>query len=220
MDYHPVTNPVGRALQAEELHPGRRSLFTRFDNYYKSGKPYADELEIIDFKDQVSRLAALRAGQIDMANGMPSEQLDLLRNDPRIKLVTSVTGNWLSFDMNTAKAPFDDPRVRAFRLLADREELVRRALSARAASPTTSTRPSTPPSTTPWRRARTTRSVPANCCAKPGTRTSKWNWSPPSAPASPRPWCWPNRPSASASPSRCARSTSPPSRGRSAPNGH
>ncbi|MGA4633843.1 ABC transporter substrate-binding protein [Pseudomonas solani] len=131
VDYHPVTNPVGAGpYRLKSFTPGRRSLFTRFENYYKSGKPYADELEIIDFKDQVSRLAALRAGQIDMANGMPSEQLDLLRNDPRIKLVTSVTGNWLSFDMNTAKAPFDDPRVRqAFRLLADRDELVCRALN-------------------------------------------------------------------------------------------
>src|SRR5690606_26477347 len=107
-----------------------RSVFSRFENYYKAGRPYADELEIIDFKDQVSRLAALRAGQIDMANGMPSEQLQVLERDPRLNLVTSISGNWLSFEMNTSKPPFNDPRVReALRLLADRDELVRRALN-------------------------------------------------------------------------------------------
>ncbi|MBD8495248.1 ABC transporter substrate-binding protein [Pseudomonas syringae] len=131
VDYHPVTNPVGAGpYKLKSFTPGQRSVFTRFENYFKHGKPYADELEIIDFKDQISRLAALRAGQIDMANGMPSEQLDVLRRDPRIKLVTSVTGNWLSFDMNTARPPFDDPRVRqAFRLLANRDNLVKRALN-------------------------------------------------------------------------------------------
>ena len=131
VDYHPVTNPVGAGpYKLKSFTPGQRSLFTRFDNYYKDGKPYADELEIIDFKDQVSRLAALRAGQIDMANVMPTEQLPILQKDPRLQVIKSVTGNWLSFDMNLDKPPFNDPRVReAFRLMADREELVRRALN-------------------------------------------------------------------------------------------
>lgn len=131
VDYDPVTNPVGAGpYKLKSFTPGQRSLFTRFENYYKAGKPYADELEIIDFKDQVSRLAALRAGQIDMANGMPAEQMDILRNDKRLNLITSISSNWLSFDMNTAKPPFDDPHVRqAFRLMADRDELVRRVLN-------------------------------------------------------------------------------------------
>ncbi|HJR28146.1 MAG TPA: ABC transporter substrate-binding protein, partial [Pseudomonas sp.] len=64
----------------------------RFENYYKDGKPYTDELEIIDFKDQVSRLAALRSGQIDMANVMPTEQLEVLQRDPHLKVLKSVTG--------------------------------------------------------------------------------------------------------------------------------
>ncbi|MCP8347759.1 MULTISPECIES: ABC transporter substrate-binding protein [Pseudomonas] len=131
VDYHPVTNPVGAGpYRFKSFTPGQRSVFSRFENYYKAGRPYADELEIIDFKDQVSRLAALRAGQIDMANGMPSEQLQVLERDPRLNLVTSISGNWLSFEMNTSKPPFNDPRVReALRLLADRDELVRRALN-------------------------------------------------------------------------------------------
>ncbi|MGL5999943.1 MAG: ABC transporter substrate-binding protein [Pseudomonas proteolytica] len=131
VDYHPVTNPVGAGpYKLKSFTPGQRSLFSRFENYYKDGKPYADELEIIDFKDQVSRLAALRAGQIDMANVLPTEQLPILAKDPRLQVIKSVSGNWLSFDMNLDKPPFNDPRVReAFRLMADREELVRRALN-------------------------------------------------------------------------------------------
>ena len=130
-DYHPVTNPVGAGpYRLKEFLPGRRSLFVRFDNYFKAGRPYADELEIIDFKDQTARLAALQNGQIDMANAIAPEQSPLITRDPRLSLLVSETHGWQSFDMNLSKPPFDDVRVReAFRLIADREELVKRALN-------------------------------------------------------------------------------------------
>lgn len=132
-DYHPVTNPVGagpyRVTSSKAFAPGQRALFTRFENYFKPGKPYADELEIIEFKDQTTRLAALLAGQIDMANAIAPEQLGLLKGDPRARVLVSKTNGWQSFDMNLAAPPFRDVRVRqAFRLLADREDLVKRAL--------------------------------------------------------------------------------------------
>ncbi len=132
-DYHPVTNPVGagpyKLKSVKDFVPGQRALFTRFENYFKPGKPYADELEIIEFKDQTTRVAALLAGQIDMANALLPEQVGLLRNDPRARVLISKTNGWQSFDMNVEAPPFRDARVReAFRLLADREDLVKRAL--------------------------------------------------------------------------------------------
>jgi len=130
-DYDPVRNPVGAGpYKLKEFIPGQRSLFTRFENYFKPGQPYADELEIIDFKDQNSRLQALLNGQIDMANAISPEQLPLLQLAQGVKVVVSETNYWQSFDMNTAKAPFNDLRVRqAFRLLVNRQELVDRALN-------------------------------------------------------------------------------------------
>lgn len=132
-DYHPITNPVGAGpymvKSARAFVPGQRALFTRFPNYFKSGRPYADELEIIEFKDPTTRLAALLAGQIDMANAILPEQTGLLANQPRARTLISKTNGWQSFDMNTKAGPFADVRVRqAFRLLADREDLVERAL--------------------------------------------------------------------------------------------
>lgn len=129
-DYDPVTNPVGAGpYKLKEFVPGRRSLFTRFENYFKPGKPYADELEIIDFKDQTSRGAALLAGQIDMAYAISPEQIAPLKASGRADIVINETHGWNSFDMNLDAEPFRDPRVRqAFRLFADREELVTRAL--------------------------------------------------------------------------------------------
>ena len=132
-DYHPVTNPVGAGpymlKSPGDYVPGQRALFRRFPNYFKPGKPYADELEIIEFKDPTTRIAALLAGQIDMANAILPEQTGLLANDPRARVLVSRTNGWQSFDMNIESGPFQDVRVRqAFRLLADREDLVKRAL--------------------------------------------------------------------------------------------
>lgn len=130
-DYHPINNPVGAGpYKFKQFVPGQRALFTRFENYYKSGKPYADELEIIEFKDQTSRIAALESDQVDIINAVPHELKRLFENNPRAKLLRSVTHGFQSFNMNLAVAPFDDVRVRqAFRLLVDREELVQRVLN-------------------------------------------------------------------------------------------
>lgn len=129
-DYDPIKNPVGAGpYKLKSFIPGQRSVFTRFENYFKADKPYADEFEIIDFKDQVSRLTALQAGQIDLANSIPPEYALVLQKDPNSHIVTSKTNIWYSFDMNTSKPPFNEPRVRqAFRLLANREDLVKRVL--------------------------------------------------------------------------------------------
>lgn len=130
-DYHPVTNVVGAGpYKLKEFRPGQRSLFTRFENFYKSGQPYADELEIIEFQDQTARFAALQGGQIDMANAIAPEHVPLYKANDRVSLVVSNTHGWQSFNLNQRVAPFDDARVRkAFRLLVDRKELVARVLN-------------------------------------------------------------------------------------------
>ncbi|HEY1127877.1 MAG TPA: ABC transporter substrate-binding protein [Roseateles sp.] len=130
-DYDPITNPVGAGpFKLREFVPGQRSLFTRFENYFKPGRPYPDELEIIDFKDQTSRLQALQNGQVDVVNAISPEQLPLLQQANGLRVVVSETNYWQSFDMNVELAPFDDVRVRqAFRLIANRQELVDRALN-------------------------------------------------------------------------------------------
>ena len=130
-DYDPVKNVVGAGpFKLESFTPGQRSRFVRFENYWKENQPYADAIEIIDFKDQTGRLAALQSGQIDIASGVSAEHIALIQANKRLNLVSSETDAWQSFDMNTSKAPFNDPRVRqAFRLIANRDDLVKRALA-------------------------------------------------------------------------------------------
>lgn len=130
-DFDPIHNPVGAGpYRVKEFIPGQRSVFTRFNNYFKANKPYADSFEVIDFKDQVSRLNALLAGQIDVANAISPEYIKILEQAKHIQTIRSATNTHNSFDFNTQQAPFNDPRVRqAFRLIANREELIQRGLN-------------------------------------------------------------------------------------------
>ncbi|WP_284117122.1 ABC transporter substrate-binding protein [Acinetobacter seifertii] len=130
-DFDPIHNPVGAGpYKVKEFIPGQRSVFTRFNNYFKADKPYADSFEVIDFKDQVSRLNALLAGQIDVANAISPEYIKILEQAKHIQTIRSATNTHNSFDFNTQQPPFNDPRVRqAFRLIANREELVQRGLN-------------------------------------------------------------------------------------------
>ncbi|MEL4297774.1 ABC transporter substrate-binding protein, partial [Acinetobacter ursingii] len=130
-DYDPVKNVVGAGpFKLDSFSPGQRSRFVRFENYWKDNQPYADAIEIIDFKDQTGRLAALQSGQIDIASGISAEHLSLIQANKHLNVVSSETDAWQSFDMNTTKAPFNDARVRqAFRLIANRGDLVKRALA-------------------------------------------------------------------------------------------
>jgi len=129
-DYDSVNNPVGAGpYKLDKFTPGQRSRFVRFENYWKADQPYADAIEIIDFKDQTGRLAALQAGQIDVASGIIAEHLPLIQANKRLQVVSSETDAYQSFEMNLTKPPFNDPRVRqAFRLITDRDDLVKRAL--------------------------------------------------------------------------------------------
>ncbi|MEG2267559.1 MAG: ABC transporter substrate-binding protein [Acinetobacter sp.] len=130
-DYDPIKNVVGAGpFKLESFTPGQRSRFVRFENYFKNDRPYADSFEIIDFKDQISRLNALLSGQIDIANSITPEYIQILEKAKNIQTVRSKTNIHYGFDFNTQKAPFDRQEVRqAFRLIANRTALVQQALN-------------------------------------------------------------------------------------------
>jgi peptide/nickel transport system substrate-binding protein len=130
VDFDPG-NPVGTgAWKFENLSPGEQSTFVRHPNYWQEGRPYADELVIIDFTEPTAKVNALLGGQVEAINNVPFGQLSQIEGNPELRAVISETGSWQPFTMRVDKAPFDDNRVRqAFRLIANREEMVQQVLS-------------------------------------------------------------------------------------------
>jgi len=129
-DYDPK-NPVGTGpFQYKSFTPGQQSEFTKYADYWEEGKPYVDSLTIIDFPEDTARVNALLGGQVDVIDNLPAAQLQSVKSNPNLRVLSSETGAWQPFTMRVDQAPFDDVRVRqAFRLIVDREQMVQQVLS-------------------------------------------------------------------------------------------
>ncbi|HWT24246.1 MAG TPA: ABC transporter substrate-binding protein [Solirubrobacteraceae bacterium] len=129
-DYDPE-NPVGTGpFQYQSFTAGQESTFTKFAGYWENGKPYVDELVILDFPETTARVNALLGGQVDAIDNLPAAQIDAVRANPNLAVLISETGAWQPFTMRVDQAPFDDVRVRqAFRLIVDRQQMVDQVLS-------------------------------------------------------------------------------------------
>jgi peptide/nickel transport system substrate-binding protein len=129
-DYDPK-KPVGTGpFKYQSFSPGQRSVFVKNPNYWQTGRPYADQLTIIDFPDDTARTNALLGGQVEAINNVPGAQLASIRGNPNLKVLSSPTGAWQPFTMRIDAAPFDDVKVRqAMRLIVDRDQMVQQVLS-------------------------------------------------------------------------------------------
>ncbi len=128
--YDPA-KPVGTgAFMYESFTPGQQSVFKKFPNYWQSGKPYVDQLTIIDFTDDTARVNALLGGQVDAIDNLPTGQIAQVQGNSSLKVLISHTGQWQPFTMRVDQAPFSDVRVRqAMRLIVNRPQMVEQVLS-------------------------------------------------------------------------------------------
>ncbi len=128
--YNPA-KPVGTgAFMFESFTAGQQSVFKKFPNYWQKGKPYADQLTIIDFTDDTARVNALLGGQVDAIDNLPTGQIQQVQGNSALKVLISHTGQWQPFTMRIDQAPFSDVRVRqAMRLIVNRPQMVEQVLS-------------------------------------------------------------------------------------------
>jgi peptide/nickel transport system substrate-binding protein len=125
------THPVGTGpFMFESFKPGAQSLFKRNPNYWVSGKPYVDELQITSIDDNTARLNALLSGQIDGMAQLPTAEAKAHQSSGDITVLVAKSPQAMMFYMDTTQAPFNDNRVRqAVRLIADRQALVDNAIN-------------------------------------------------------------------------------------------
>jgi peptide/nickel transport system substrate-binding protein len=113
----------------QSFTPGQRSVFVRNDDYWQPGRPFVDQVTIIDFPDPVSLQNALVTNVIDAAGAIEGPQVAALSSNTSVKTIASKTGAITPFTMRRDVAPFNDNNVRqALRLLVDRQQLIDSAL--------------------------------------------------------------------------------------------
>ena len=117
-------------FRLQSFEPGQRSVHSRFENYRLPGKPYLDQVTIIDIDDPNARMNALVSGQVQAIADVPYAQTGIVTAHPDLVLFDNAGGGWLTLCMRIDQEPFTDVRVRqAFRLIVDRKQMLDNAIS-------------------------------------------------------------------------------------------
>lgn len=124
-----VSNPVGAGpFMVEEFTSGERLILVPNPDSVRF-TPNLDRLVFEVIPESGSRIAALRAGDVDMVHRLPTEQIDQVSGDG-FKVESFVESGTYNMTMITEEGPLADPAVRrALQYAIDRETLNDRILA-------------------------------------------------------------------------------------------
>ena len=123
------TAPIGTGpFKFKEFRSNEAVRMEKNPDYWKKGFPYLDAIEMRVITNRSTRVLALQAGEVDMTS--PGDitvpvMKDINRNAPQIQCTlgpTNVSSNVL---INSAKPPFDNPKLRRVVMLGlDRQGFI------------------------------------------------------------------------------------------------
>ena len=110
---------------------GESVTLVRNPYYYIKGIPYLDKVIFKFIPDASAQMAALRAGDVDViAYDLSPENVVLLEQDPRFKVLKGNTTTEVILAMNHSRKPFNVRRVReAITLAIDRQAVIQGAVA-------------------------------------------------------------------------------------------
>lgn len=130
----PVNDAIGSGpyrFKRDEWAPGNKLVFVRNTSYvgrseaasFLAGnkKGQIDRIEWLVLPDANSAAAALRAGEVDMMEMVPPDQIASLRQDPAIR-VAAAGAYQASLIVNQLQPPFNNPKARQALLQAVNQE--------------------------------------------------------------------------------------------------
>ena len=130
MDAYDATTPIGTGpFKILEWNRGTGLKLEKHDEYWEDGLPLADRVNWNFYPESDSRVLALQAGEIDVTNGVPSQQIDQLKGEDSVRVdpIPGVVHDYIAF--NCAEGPFSDVRMRkAVAHAIDKEIIVEGAL--------------------------------------------------------------------------------------------
>lgn len=106
------------------FEPGVSAKLKKNPNYYKSGKPYLDEVTFLALTDVGARTNALLAGEVDYIGRADLKTLDMLKGNPDLDIIEVAGYGHYTLPMNVTIKPFDNPDVRlALKWAINRKEI-------------------------------------------------------------------------------------------------
>jgi peptide/nickel transport system substrate-binding protein len=124
---HPVGTGPFKLAQWEQ---NRVIVLERNPHYFKPGLPHLDRIELRIMKEGVTRVAAIRTGEVDFATYIPVEHIERLAKDPQVQVIRGLDAQRIQSFFNLRKPAFQDVRVRRALLGygLDRHAIARTAL--------------------------------------------------------------------------------------------
>jgi peptide/nickel transport system substrate-binding protein len=105
--------------------PGDRLVLAKFENYFEPGMPKVDGVELRIMPEMSTKIAALKAGDIDILWDLPLDQVKPLSAGSNVNVQSVATASWDGAVMNNLVPPFNDVRVRqAFHMAVDKQDVV------------------------------------------------------------------------------------------------
>jgi peptide/nickel transport system substrate-binding protein len=114
------------AFKFVEWVPGDHFTLVKNPNYWESGRPYLDGVDVRVFRDAQSMVAALESNALDVADLVPIPDADRLRNDSRFKLYyTHDIGQFFNVQIQSGLPPTNNKQLRqAINYALDRKRIV------------------------------------------------------------------------------------------------
>jgi peptide/nickel transport system substrate-binding protein len=108
-----------------EYVPNTRVILDKNPNYWQEGLPYLDGLEMIIAPDDTSRTSAVVTGTVDLIEYAPLRDIEILEQDPSLKLAGDANTNIRFIGINLEKEPLNILEVRqAIAAAIDREAVL------------------------------------------------------------------------------------------------
>ena len=114
--------------KCKEFNPGVRTVGTRNPNYWKSGKPYLDEIELVGISDESARVNALLSGDVQIINAVDPRSIRRVVASANHAVLETKSGLYTDLIMRQDMTPTGHPDFGlAMKYLLNRE-LTRKAL--------------------------------------------------------------------------------------------
>ena len=87
-----------------EHNPTVRTVMDRNPDYWREGRPHADQMVFFYMPEQVTRIEALKTGAIDVVLSPAFESLGALAGNPDVRIATTPSAGVVVIDMHTSYA--------------------------------------------------------------------------------------------------------------------
>lgn len=112
--------------KVKEFKPGVRSVAVRNENYWKSNRPYLDEIEFVGITDESARVNALLAGQLDLIGTVSPRSVERILASGKHGVFETKSVSYTNLIMRRDSGPGANPDfVLAMKHLFNREQLLK-----------------------------------------------------------------------------------------------